>query len=212
MKITNFFSEAYYINVDERTDRRKQIELELIKNKINNFVQRFDAIKPNIKNPENCVKASGHSHRSIIQIAKNKNLNNVLILEDDVIFKNNISDFISSSLNKLSTIDDWDIYYMSANIFDNPLRLVSENLLKIDGCYCIHAYAVNQRAYDRLLKYNPETDIPFDAYITVNSFNKYATYPLVCSQSDGISDNVGGYMSYDSIFENVYSRPTILIQ
>jgi GR25 family glycosyltransferase involved in LPS biosynthesis len=53
MKITNFFSEAYYINVDERTDRRKQIELELIKNKINNFVQRFDAITPNIKNPEN---------------------------------------------------------------------------------------------------------------------------------------------------------------
>ena len=89
MKITNFFSEAYYINLDERTDRRKQIELELIKNKINNFVQRFDAIKPNIKNPGNCVKASGQSHKSIIQIAKNKNLNNVLILEDDVIFKNN---------------------------------------------------------------------------------------------------------------------------
>lgn len=212
MKIYDFFSEAYYINVDTRTDRKEKIEEELLKNNLHHFVKRFDAIKPQIKNPENCVRASGHSHKNIIEIAKNKLLKNILILEDDIFFKDKGLDILESSIDSLSKIPDWEVYYFSANIFDDPLRLVSKNLMKIDGCYCIHAYAVNNIAFDKLLKYDPYKDIPFDAYITSNNYKKYGAYPLCCSQYDGVSDNVGGYVSYDTIFENVYSRKTISIQ
>lgn len=209
MKITDFFADAYYINVDDRVDRREKIENELKKYNLFDFVKRFNAFKPDIKTPENCVRSSGASHREIIRIAKNQNLKNILILEDDVFFKDNGINIIESSLDTLSEID-WEIYYMSANIFDNPLQLISNNLIKIDGCYCIHAYAVNNTVFDKILLYDPYKDIPFDAYITINQYKKYGTYPLSCSQYDGVSDNVGGYMSYDSIFENVYSRNTII--
>jgi hypothetical protein len=77
----------------------------------------------------------------------------------------------------------------------------------VHGCYCVHAYAVHNKAYDRLLKYNPETDVPIDAYITTNSFKKYAAYPLAVSQYDSVSDNIGGFIGYDKIFEKVYERP-----
>lgn len=210
MKITDFFSDAYYINVDDRIDRREKIEKELKKYNLFDFIKRFNAFKPDVKTPENCVRASGASHKQIIQIAKNQNSKNILILEDDVFFKDDGIAIIESSLNALSKIN-WEIYYMSANIFDNPLQLISDNLLKIDGCYCIHAYAINSNVFDKILKYDPYKDIPFDAYITMNQYKKYGAYPLSCSQYDGVSDNVGGYMSYDCIFENVYSRNLIRI-
>jgi len=209
MKIFDFFTEAYYINVDTRLDRKIHIENELNKYNLLYNTKRFEAIKPINKTPENCARAGGSSHRSIVQLAKDKNLKNILIFEDDIYLKNNGLDIIESSLDSLSKITDWDLFYFSANIFDNPLKLISKNLLRIDGCYCIHAYGINSRAYDKILNYSPENDPPLDAYITINSFNKYSSYPLACSQIDGVSDNVGGYISYDNIFNNVYSRPII---
>jgi GR25 family glycosyltransferase involved in LPS biosynthesis len=208
MKINEFFEEAYYINLKSRVDRFEHITKELKSNNLDNFVKQYEAISANPKTPQNCVIASGTSHRNLIQHAKNSNLKNILILEDDVFFKPSGIEIIEKSLDSLKD-KEWDIFYLSANIFDNPLKLVGENLIRIDGCYCIHAYAVNNRAYDRLLKYIPETDPPFDAYITINAFEKYSAYPLAISQYESISDNVGGLISYDKILENVYSRPII---
>lgn len=208
MKIESFFEEAFYINVDERLDRQQHMTAELSKHGLEGFVKRYSAIKPEVKTPQTCVIASGESHRNIIQYAKDKDLNNILIFEDDVFFKPGGMTIIEESLESLSKVD-WDVYYFSSNIFDNPLKLVGENLLRVDGCYCVHAYAVNKKAYDRLLKYNPHTDVPVDAYITSSPFNKYAGYPLAVSQYDSVSDNVGGFIGYDSIFEDVYSRPAV---
>lgn len=206
MKIQEFFKEAFYINLDDRIDRQEHMTKELSKHNLNNFVKRYSAIKAVEKNPKNCVIASGTSHRNIIQYAKDNNLENILIFEDDVFFKDNGIEIIEKSLDSLSKIE-WDVYYFSANIFDNPLNLIDENFLIVHGCYCVHAYAVHNKAYDRLLKYNPETDVPIDAYITTNSFKKYAAYPLAVSQYDSVSDNIGGFIGYDKIFEKVYERP-----
>jgi GR25 family glycosyltransferase involved in LPS biosynthesis len=204
--IEKYISEAWYINLDDRTDRKEHMEKEISKYGLENFVKRYSAIKAIEKTPQNCVKASGTSHRNLIQYAKDNNLNNILILEDDVFFKEENYQFLEKSLNSLFKIKDWDIYYISANIFDPTLKLIDENLLKIDGCYCVHAYIVNSKCFDRMLEYNPETDPPIDAWITQKMFNKYAGYPLICSQIDSISDNVGGLIGYDEIFTNVYNR------
>lgn len=208
MKIDEFFEEAYFINLKDRADRFEHITKELKRYNLHDFVKPYEAIKAVPKTPQTCVIASGTSHKNLIQHAKDANLKNILIFEDDIFFKTNGIEIIEKSLDSLQKTD-WDVFYFSANIFDNPLRLIDEHLLSVAGCYCIHAYAVNNKAYDRLLKYIPETDPPFDAYITRNQFQKYSAYPLTISQYESVSDNIGGVIGYDKIFENVYSRPVI---
>lgn len=208
--IKNYVSEAWYINLDDRFDRKEHMDNELSKHNLENFVQRYSAIKAVDKTPQNCVIASGTSHKNLIQYAKDKNLDNILILEDDIFFKEDISDFLEKSLENLFKRSDWDIYYISANIFDNPLQIIDENLIRIHGCYCVHAYIIPSRSYDKFLQYDPEKDPPIDAWITHQQFNKLGGYPLMISQIDSVSDNVGGFIGYDTIFTNVYSRPYII--
>lgn len=206
MKIQEFFKESFYINLDDRIDRQNHMSQELSKVGLENFVKRYSAIKAEVKTPQNCVIASGTSHRNIIQYAYENNLENILVLEDDVFFKENAIELIEKSLDSLSKIDNWDLYYLSANVFDNPLTLIDDNLMIINNCYCVHAYAVNKKAYENILRYNPKTDVPIDAWLTQNGFIKYGGYPLLVSQIDSVSDNVGGFIGYDGIFTNVYKR------
>lgn len=201
------FPEAWYINLDDRPDRKLHMYSELSKYDMQNFVRRYPAVAAAERTPTNCVIASGTSHRNLIQHAKNTGLESILILEDDVFFKEGTSHLLEKSLESLSKRDDWDLYYMNANIFDSVIRLVDENLMHIDGCYCVHAYAVHSRAYDRVLQYNPQTDVPIDAWLTQQPFRKLGGYPLMVSQIDSVSDNVGGFIGYDDIFTNAYNKP-----
>lgn len=207
--LENHFSEAWYINLDDRTDRKDHMDRELSKYNMETFVQRYSAIKAEVKTPNQCVIASGTSHRNLIQMAKDRGLESILILEDDIFFKDGTIDMLEQSLKSLAKRDDWDLYYMNANIFDNPIRLVDENLMLIRGCYCVHAYVVHARAYDKVLQYNPEKDIPIDAWLTNQDLLKLGGYPLMVSQIDSVSDNVGGFIGYDQIFTDAYSRPVI---
>jgi hypothetical protein len=210
MKIQEFFKEAFYINLDDRLDREQHMRNELLKHGLQDFIKRYDAIKAHEKNPRNCVIASGTSHRNLIQYAKDKNLENILIVEDDIFFKEGGMQIIERALDNIQK-HEWDLFYLSANIFDNPLNKIDESLLIAHGCYCIHAYGVNSKAYDRLLEYDPQVHDPFDAFITQRPFRKLAAYPLAVSQYDSVSDNIGGFISYDKIFENVYSRPVNVV-
>jgi hypothetical protein len=209
--LQKYISDAWYINLDDRVDRKQHMDRELSKYGLENFVKRYSAVAATEKTPEKCVRASGKSHRNLIQYAKDNNLDNILILEDDVFFKNEVQHFLNTSLTNLFTRDDWDIYYLSANIFDNPLNLIDDNLLRIHGCYCVHAYIIPSRAYDKMLKYDPEKDVPIDAWITQQPFLKLGGYPLMVSQIDSVSDNIGGFIGYDEIFTNVYSRRCITL-
>ncbi len=205
--LKNYVSEAWYINLDDRPDRKNHMDKELSKYGLENFVQRYSAINAIDRTPQNCVKASGTSHRNLIQYAKDKNLDNILILEDDIFFKEGTFDLFENSIKNLFKRNDWDVYYVNANLFDNPLQLIDENLMRIHGCYCVHAYIIPSRSYDKMLDYNPEIHPPIDAWMTQQPFTKLGGYPLMISQIDSVSDNIGGFIGYDKIFTNVYSRP-----
>jgi GR25 family glycosyltransferase involved in LPS biosynthesis len=204
--LENYFPEAWYINLDDRTDRKEHMDRELAKYNMETFVQRYSAIKAE---QGKCVIASGTSHRNLIHMAKDRGLESILILEDDIFFKDGTINMLEQSLNSLAKRNDWDIYYMNANIFDNPINLIDENLMVIHGCYCVHAYAVHSRAYDKVLQYNPQVDLPIDAWLTIQPLTKLGGYPLMVSQIDSVSDNAGKFIGYDQIFTEAYSRPVI---
>jgi GR25 family glycosyltransferase involved in LPS biosynthesis len=70
------FGGVFYINLEHRKDRREQIEGEL--NKLGLKYERFPAIQ---LNPGNV--GCGLSHLAVMKIAKERNLKNVFIIEDD---------------------------------------------------------------------------------------------------------------------------------
>ena len=222
MKVNEFFEEAFYINLDRRTDRKEGFEAQMKSVGLEGWVQRMPALpytkglhlKPDC---DQCDKhaACGLGHQAIIKYAKEKGLKNVLILEDDVSFYNGGIrpgiDIIEDSLDQLSKVDEWDVIHLSAFMMEESLRLVSPNLVKCSTCLTGHAYGVNHTGYDKLLAYNPTTDCAHDGWMGQrHHIIKYVTYPLSIYQADMVSDldAFGNGTGIGPYFEH-YNKPVI---
>lgn len=207
----NFFEKAFYINRKDRIDRRQKFEEELAKADLLGWVERYEAVhrdKIVSKNnkPSKSEIACGASHRNIIEIAHEKNLENVLIFEDDACFLDNFHEICNKSLEQLKNVE-WDLFYLSCRLFDNPINIIDRNLIKISSCYCCHAYCVNNSAYKKYLDYDPFKE-PVDVYLLNNDFKKYGSYPLCVSVYPSDSNIVNGFVCYDKILKESYGAKT----
>ena len=99
---------AFYINLEHRTDRREQIEQELLIMGINS--QRFNAI-----HTTNGSIGCTMSHLRLLEKAILENYSHILILEDDIqflepeTFKINFNKFLKLHEN------NWDVIIFSGN-------------------------------------------------------------------------------------------------
>ena len=205
MKIQDFFKESFYINLDTRVDRKEQFENEINEYNLKTFIKRYPACTPKIDDVGDDYQllgyrkhgACGRSHRNIVQYAKDKNLENILIFEDDATFYNDgeISaiEIIERALDTLNGISDWDLFYMGGIIFDDEINKPFDNLLKVDKILTTHAWGINKKCYDTILKYRPgdgfsdEFDSPIDGNIGLNTnLNKFLAYPLAIYQRSNI--------------------------
>jgi GR25 family glycosyltransferase involved in LPS biosynthesis len=208
MKIQDFFSEAFYINLDSRPDRKTIFEEELKKYGLETFVKRFSGCIPklddvygdNAKMSYRKHGACGRSHKNIVQYAKEKNLDNVLIFEDDAIFYNDGEEsgikLVESALDTLADTPIWDLFYMGGIIIQDEINEPNGNLLLVENVLTTHAWAINKKCYDYVLKYRPgdgyekEFDSPIDGCLGRHiDLNKYLVYPLAVYQRENtISD------------------------
>jgi GR25 family glycosyltransferase involved in LPS biosynthesis len=219
MKIKDFISAGFYINLDYRTDRNQHMIDELTNHNLIDVVKRFSAVKAfdkteYIRNDDSkmlsATLAAAESHKQIIKIAKENNYENVLILEDDAKFYNTENykgiDVIESALDQLSKIDNWEIFFLGSNLHDTELNLISPNLIKCDCCVSTQAYILNKSTYDIILN---QTEIRYMDVFLNNTFKeKYITYPLsLIQKSDDVSD-IGGHTSMTTEFwESQYNKP-----
>ena len=219
MKINDFISAGFYINLDYRIDRNEHMVSELQKYDLLNCVKRFPAVKAFdktefIRNDQHkmlsATLAAAESHKQIIKIAKENNYENVLILEDDAKFYNTENyrgiDIIETALDQLSKIDNWEIFFLGSNLHDTELNLLSPNLIKCDCCVSTQAYILNKNTYDIILN---DPEIRYMDITLNNTFKeKYITYPLsLIQKSDDVSD-IGGHKSMSIEFwESQYKKP-----
>jgi GR25 family glycosyltransferase involved in LPS biosynthesis len=200
MKINEFFEQAFYINLDRRTDRREQFEAEMKAVGLEGWATRVPGILYEkgyhaCSDCDQCDKhaACGRTHREIILQAKANNFKNILILEDDITFYNEGTlpgiEIIERSLDQLSKQSSWDIIHLSGFTTTDELLLVAPNLVTTSTILTTHAYGINHTAYDYLLEYNPKTDCPFDGWMGQRPYiKKFLTYPLSIYQREGDSD------------------------
>lgn len=134
----------FYINLDERIDRKDNFEKHMKKYDLE--FERFSAIKDKF-GAFGCAK----SHLSVLKIAKNNNLENVIIMEDDVAF--NISPKMLDEKLKLIFDNelDFDVFHLSYRyrISDDVPGI--DYLKKLSYCHYCSCYIINKKCYDEII-------------------------------------------------------------
>jgi len=137
------FENCYLINLDDKIQRLNDSITELGKLDIKPI--RFDAIRHG-----NGLIGCGLSHLGVLNLAKLKNHDYVLVCEDDNLILN--VDEVKKSINQF-LIDniDWDVLLLSANNF-RPFDKTSDHYIKVKNAQCTNAYIVRRHYYDTLIQ------------------------------------------------------------
>lgn len=132
----------FYINLESRKDRKEQFENQM-KNLGLNAV-RFNAIKNNYG-----AIGCSLSHLTLLKYAKEKNLDHILIMEDDIMFMNpNL--FVNNINNFLKNHKDFDVLLIAGNNMGD-YSVIDENCVKITKCQTTTGYLVKNHYFDKLI-------------------------------------------------------------
>jgi len=135
---------AFYINLEHRKDRKEHVEREMKTMGIT--VERFNAIKM-----DNGAIGCTMSHLKILQNALNNNSDHVLIVEDDIeflepeTFKTNFNRFLETHRNS------WDVILLAGNNMP-PYEAVDETCIKVMTCQTTTGYLVNGYYIKKLIE------------------------------------------------------------
>lgn len=197
-KLTDYFDAIYCINLEKRKDRWIAAKEEFKKIGIDNKVVRFSAFESQIKHVWCAI-----SHYQIIQIAQQSWYNNVLVLEDDIIFNLEKIKYLEKAIKQLQ-LEEWDIFYLwiSLCLNDIPFAFKKNDLLKIVWGRSTHAIAYNRSMYNVLLRDLPKDEksgilftkdyMAIDAYLSrfiQRKINAFIPLENICIQRISFSDN-----------------------
>ncbi len=115
MSCFDFIDKIYYINLDSRTDRKELLEKQFqkfIKEGLltEDKVERISAVAT----PGQGWKGCGMSHINALQKAQDNGYNNVLILEDDILFKKDPKSVSKILKNAIWHNNNYDVLLLSA--------------------------------------------------------------------------------------------------
>lgn len=179
--------DIYVKNLNERIDRWNNI-IDAYKNFKNINLIRVESIKNDIGHKGNFLTT-----QKCIKIAKEKNLKNILIIEDDCIPIDNI-DFEDKIINIKKYFDEndnWNIFLGGGfNISkENIIKIVDKNnsLYEINRSQFAHMLWINNNTYDLFLdaEINDKTRIPF---YWQNKINCIISIPFLVTQYDSYSN------------------------
>jgi len=190
MNYLDYFDGSLYINLDSRIDRRESFELKT--SALGLDIPRFRAVS---FSPDEVVKSpndpnwhkkvsSTTSHQACVKIAKDNGWENCLIFEDDCIF---VDDFINKAKACIEDLKqrDWDMFFFGGEPASD-CENITENIVKTNGVYGAHAYAINKRFYDTVLGYPNDRNLIDIIYIHVSTDSKkfYLAKELLIWQDD----------------------------
>ena len=152
--------DLYVINLKHRTDRWQHIN--------NLFGKSFNLIRVDAVKHKNGAVGCFMSHQKCIKMAKDKNMDNIIVLEDDCTiaksYKNNLAQKLREVKNYLEKRNDWDIFLGGCNRtqtrnINGKLDCKNNNLLKINKGKCTHFMMYNKSSYDFFLSQDPTTNV-----------------------------------------------------
>lgn len=175
--------DIYVINIKERSDRWNHI--------LKTFGNDFNLINVEAIKHQEGWKGCFLSHKKCLNIAKEKGLKNIIVMEDDCnIFCDNFVERLMIIKKYLDNNDDWYIFLggtFKTEIYNvlNKIKYENINLLEISYGYCMHLVIYNNKSYDYIL----DTEIiePID-HVWPKLFNAIISIPFIATQIDNYSD------------------------
>ncbi len=138
-----------YINLSHRKDRKAKLleELALIDVE-SSKIFRIEAIYDLLNGHKGCAQ----SHIEALKLAKEKNFNKVLILEDDVTFVKD-KHFIDHNIEKFFVEFElqWDVFFLGAAVFD-AVATHNRDFKQVLCAECAHSYIVNTNYASTLIE------------------------------------------------------------
>ena len=142
-KVSELVRKMYYVNLDRRSDRRREMEGEL--KKMNLDVERFSAIEEKIGSI-GCAK----SHLALLRKARDKGYENVLIIEDDFEFLINANELEIELNNFFNTCSDFDVVMLGYNLL-RYIPNINRTVGRIIEGQTTSGYLVNKKFYNKLI-------------------------------------------------------------
>ena len=206
------FNNILYINLLHRTDRKIHVEQQL--EQVGWKGQRFNAIKM-----DNGAIGCSISHLKCLQMAKDKNWDNVVIVEDDITFLD--PPLIKSKIeNFLKITKKWDVLLLAGNNV-SPYQEIDHTCIKVSHCQTTTGYIVQKHYYDELIN-NIKTGLNYllrepdkGFYYAIDKFwlklqrkdNWFLIIPLSVIQKPGYSDIENRDTDYSKLLTSVNKRP-----
>jgi glycosyl transferase family 25 len=203
------------ISLKENHDKRKSVLEECKKLGI---VPKFYLAN---KHPTSGVQGCLESHMYCINYAKRNNLENVLILEEDIVFEDNVLERLASTVLP----NEYDMFYLGYHILNGYRE--NTNTLKILSGLTTHSYIIHHSIYDYVLEnikgnwqsipeYHQQTpmevpffknnlraiDIFYAKWVHHRRNKTYGVYPLVATQRPGFSDIENATVDYTNLFKS----------
>ena len=144
--------DIYVINLKEREDRWNNI--------IKTFGTNFNLIRVDAVKHENGLIGCFMSHQKCLNIAKEKRLKNIIVIEDDCIinplYKDNFINKINEIEHFLNNYNEWDIFLGACNrtLGTNIIKKIINNkniYIQINMATTAHFIIYNQTSYDFFL-------------------------------------------------------------
>ena len=196
---------AYVINLDERTDRWTSLQ--------SNFqditLERISAIKNDIG-----WKGCGLSHVKAVQMAKDKGLPFIFIMEDDCVptefFKKNIhtlQQWLQSNMEKWDVATTGNSYYgffSNEKQSINPICSLSSLKLYETKNLATQGYFINSRVYDVFLSWKENLDsspnvwTPIDLWPNIKTMKTISCTPFLTRQLNDFSNIEKKVRNYDT--------------
>ena len=192
MKLNDYFDRIVVINLDRRTDRLRQFESQT-KDLGIDFV-RYSAVDAQALgiSPMNACR---QSHHRVLTDAAADNVQRLLILEDDVEFRQNFS----QDFARLSSVlpDDWQMFYLGSSSL-SPVDIGIEGLWKSNTALTTHAYGVKAELFDALIQASSDERYPIDlTYSDLHpKLQVYACWPSLIGQMASFSDIENQFVDY----------------
>ncbi len=219
-------TDAFYVNLDERKDRRTHMEAEL--QRVGIFAERVRGLLPHEVNVDRkLVKvmqdrtpgAIGchYAQRSIIAHGA-KTKRNVLVMEDDLVFCDDLEDRMATMAEFLAG-REWDIVWLGATFHVNPpvwhkdtlgrdIELTeAKRIVRTYGTWCTYAYVVNgdsaQKVVD-LLDAHVQQSMGID-WLMIQIQPQLQTFAYVpgCVKQMDNQSNIGKGWTYFSHFKKL---------
>lgn len=192
----DFIDKVVYINLKKRTDRNESIKKELQRVGIpQDKVIRFEAIE----DPVGGIGCAS-SHAAVLAMAERHHWENVLILEDDMMFNEDDASYqrLNNFFVNLQEIQ-WDVGFISASYY--IIKKVKDEFYRVEFAYLSNSYLVNRPYYGRLMQNFHESialqrkgvsygksSLDYNWLQLMAKDQWYGVYPCAGYQKPGMSD------------------------